>query len=134
MLGIVDFAAVERHACAVFLRVVNELERIIRGAGAPAENADDEIGIVLGELFHCLGAVIDDLQEIGTAGIRHTGEGADDVVVDEFAQLFGRDAAGDIRVEDLEEMAEFFTFGFFAEFLIPEQRLAVLFQFVDEGH
>jgi hypothetical protein len=77
--------------------------------------------------------VINDLQEIRPSRFGHTGERAQNVVVDEFAELLGRDAGIDVRIEDLEEVPETFALCLLAKFFVPQQRLAVLIELVDEG-
>src|SRR6266511_864141 len=132
MLGVVDLAAEQGHARAVFLRVVNEPEGIVGRARAAAEYAHDQVRIVLGQLFHRLWTVIDDFQEDGPPGFRHAGQGAEDVIVEELAQLLRRDAAVHVRVEDFEKMPELLPLRFFTKCLVPKQGLAVLLQVVDE--
>ena len=63
VFGVVDLAAEQGHAGAVFLRFGNQLERVVGRARAAAQNADDQMRVVGHELFHRLRAVIDDLQE-----------------------------------------------------------------------
>ena len=63
VLGVVDLAAEEGDLGAIFLGVVEKLERVTRGAGRAAQDADDEVRVVPDELFHGLGAVIDHLEE-----------------------------------------------------------------------
>src|SRR5690349_17278057 len=133
MLGVVDLAAKQGHARPVFLRVVNQLERIEGGAGTSPENPHNQIWVVLRQLFHSAWTVINNLQESRTTRLRHACEGAENVVIDELAQLFRRDAAVDVRIEDFQEMAEALPFRLFAKFLIPKERSAVLLEVVDEG-
>src|SRR5262249_53457882 len=63
VFGVVDLAAVERDAGAIFLRFADQLERVVGRAGAAAENADYQVRVVADQLFHGLGPVIDHLQE-----------------------------------------------------------------------
>ena len=132
MFRVVDLAAKERDARAVFLGIVDKFEGVVGGAGAAAEDTDDEVGIVLSEFLHRARAVIDDFQKKRAAGFRDAGEAAEDVVVDEFAKLFRRDTAADVRIEDFEEVAEILPLRFFAEFFEGEEGFAVLLEIVDE--
>ena len=61
VLGVVNLATEERHARAVFLRVVDEPEGVVSRARAATEDADHEVRIVLRQLLHRLRTVIDDL-------------------------------------------------------------------------
>src|SRR5207248_1057360 len=53
---------------------------------------------------------------------------------DEFAQLFRRNPTADIGIKDLQEIAEFLSFGLFTECFKREQSLAILLQVVNESH
>ena len=77
--------------------------------------------------------MIDNLQEDGPARFRYAGESPKNVIIDELAKLLRPDAALHVRIKDLEEMPELLPFGFFAKFFVPQQRLAVPFEVVDEG-
>ena len=133
VLGVVDLAAEERHSRTVFLRVVDEAEGVVSRARAAAEDADDEVRVVLCELLHRLRTVIDDLEEDRPSRLRHAGERAQDVVIDELAELLRRDARVHVRIEDFKEVAEALALRLLAELLIPEQGLPVLIEFVDVG-
>src|SRR5258708_4162932 len=99
MLGVVNFAPEKGNPRAILLRIVDQLERVITRAGTAAKHADDEVRIVLRQFLHRARAVIHDFEEDWAARLRHAGQAANDVVVDEFAQALGRDAAGDVRIE-----------------------------------
>src|SRR5439155_3639982 len=96
-----------------------------------AENSDDEIRIILRQFLHRLRSVINDLQKNGPARFRHARQRANDVVVDELAELFRRDPAGHIWIEHFEEVPELLPLRLLAKLLVPQQRLAVLFQAVE---
>ena len=85
MFGVVDFAAKESHARAVFLGVVDQFEGVVGRAGAAAEDADDEVRIVLRQLLHRFRPVINNLQKDRAAGLRHACQRAKNVVVDKLA-------------------------------------------------
>src|SRR4051812_5765940 len=122
MLRIVNLASVERHARAVLLRVVDKFESVVSRARATAQNADDEVRIVLRQFLHCLRSVINDFQKVRPPGFRHTSESAKNVVVDEFTNLFWRNAGIDVGIKDFEEMPKLFPLRFLAKFLVPKQR------------
>src|SRR5207237_677478 len=63
VFGIVDLAAEERHTRAVFPRLAKKLKRVIGRARAAAQDADDEMRIVVNEFLHRLGAVIHHLEK-----------------------------------------------------------------------
>ncbi len=134
MLGVVDLAAKQRDPGAVFLRLVDQLEGVVSRPGAAAEDADHQVRVVLGQLLHRARAVINNLQKERSPRLGHAGQAAEDVVIDEFAELLRRDAAGDVRVEHFQEITELLPFRLFAKFLERQQRLPVRLQLVDERH
>ena len=85
------------------------------------------------ELFHRAGTVIDNLQKKRPAGLWHTCQAADNIVVDKFAQLVRRNAAAHVRIKDLQEITEFLAFGFLTKLFEGQQRFAVLLEVIDEG-
>ena len=90
--ALVDLAAEQRDAGAVFLRFGDQLEGVVGRARAAAENADDQVRIVGDQLLHRLRAVIDDLQETPAGPACATPAGAGDRVVDELRQSARRRA------------------------------------------
>ncbi len=67
MLGEIDLSAEQRDARAVLLRVGDQLEGVVGGAGAAAEDADDQLRIVTDQLAQRLRTVVSDFQEDGPA-------------------------------------------------------------------
>ena len=63
MLCVVDFASEQRNASAIFLGIMDQLESVISGASATAENAHHQIRIVLRQFLHRARAVINNFQE-----------------------------------------------------------------------
>ena len=63
-----------------------------------------------------------DLEEDGPAGGRDAGEGADDQVVDESAEVVRAGVAAGVGVEDFEEVAEDLLLGLDAEILVGLER------------
>jgi len=64
--------------------------------------------------------------------LRHAGERPDDIVVLMNSPSFSADAAADVRVEDLKEIAELLQLSSPRGTSEGEQRFAVLLQVVDE--
>ena len=77
------------------------------------------------QLLHGPGAVIDHFQEDRPALGRDAAEGADNGVVDELRDLAGFDGIGQIRIEDLQEMAKLLALGLKPELLVFFQGFAV---------
>ena len=86
MLRVVNLAPKQRHTRAVFLGVVDELERIVSRPCAAAQNSDDQIRIILREFLHRLRPVIYNLEELRPARIRDACQRTQNVVVDELAE------------------------------------------------
>ena len=66
--------------------------------------------------------MVGDLEEERPARLRHAGERADDHVVDEAADVLRALRTRDVRVEDLEEVAEALALGLEAEVLVGLER------------
>ncbi len=88
------------------MRFGDELERVVRGARAAAENANHEVRVVGDELFHRLGSVIHDLEEQRPAGRGDTCQSAGDGVVDEMRQAGGVEPGRRVGVEDFQKMVK----------------------------
>jgi len=129
---VVDLPSEQGGARAVFLGVMDQFEGVVGRASTTAEDADDEVGVILGELLHGARAVIHDFQKERAASLGHTSQAADDAVIDELAELLRRDAPRDVRIEDLEKVAEVLALGFFAEFFEGDEGSAVLLQIVEK--
>ena len=97
-----------------------------------AKDADDELRIVINQLLHCPGAVIDDLQEERPAGGSHSRERARDRVVDVFWDPPGVHGVRLVRIEHLEKMPKLLSLRFEAERLVLLQRLAIAGRIVVE--
>ena len=122
MFGAVDLSAVEGGLGAVLFRLGQQLERVVGGAGRTAQDSRHQVRIVVGELFHGLGAVIHHLEEDRPAGRGDSGQRASDQVVHEVTQLLGRHSVcRGVGVEDLQEMAEAFLLGLHTEGLVGLQ-------------
>src|SRR6185369_12178975 len=132
MLGVIDLATKESDPRAVFLRVVNQLEGVVSRARAAAQDPDDEIGIVLRQFLHSARAMIDDLEEQRSPGLRNPGQRANDVVVDELAQLLRSDVALNIGIEHFEEVTKLLSLRFLTELFEGGEGFVVLFELVDE--
>ena len=122
---IVDLAAKQGDAGAVLLRLAQQFEGVVGRAGRAAEDADDEMRIVVNQLLHRLRAVVDHLQEQRPALARDAAERADDGVVDEAGQLARLDRLRPVGVEHFEEVAEALALGLQAELLVLLQGGAV---------
>src|SRR5579875_488650 len=122
---IIDFAAKESNAGAVFLGFAQELEGIVGSAGRAAEDTDDQVRIVVDQLLHRLGAVINHLQEERPALAGDAAKRTDDGIVDEAGQLAGLHRLRLVRIEHFEKMTESLTFGFQAKLLVFLQSGAV---------
>src|SRR5882672_9564915 len=133
MFRVVDLSPEQGDPGAVFLGVVNEFESVISRAGAPAEDTDDQVWIVLGQFLHGSGSVINNFQERWPAGLRHPREIADDIVINELAELFRRNSDVHIWIKNLEEISEVLAFSLFAKGLKCEQSIAILLEIVHES-
>src|SRR5512133_2589366 len=134
VLGLIDLPAEKRDARAVLLGVMNKSERIVGGARAASQNPHDQVGIVLRQFLHGTRAVIHYFEENGPPRLRHSRQAPHDVIIDELAQLFRRYAAVNVRVENLEKIAELFALGVLAKVFEGQERLPVLVQVVDKRH
>src|SRR5580704_18966999 len=117
-LGLVNLATKEGRAAAVFANVVNQLERVERGAGRPAQHADDQVRIVVDEFFECPRAVVNHLEKQGPTVSGDAGQSAGNYVIDKCGHLLGRQALRRIGVKDLEKVAKVVTLGLFAKLLV----------------
>lgn len=133
VLGEVDLASEQGDARAVFLRVVDELEGVERGARAAPENADDDIGIIGNEFLERAGAVVGDFEKERTSGAGHAGEGAHDVVVKKGGDGAVGNGGIDVGVEDFEEVAEVLQLGLVAEGVEVFERVVVPVDVVGES-
>ena len=86
------------------------------------------------EFFHRARSVIDHLQERRSPGRSDSGQRPSDHVVDEPRQLIRRDGIGDVRIEDLQEVAELLPLAFFAELFELVEHVCVQLQLVVERH
>ena len=132
-LGEVDLAPEESDLRAVFLRLVDELEAVARGARPAAEHADHEARVVADELVERLRPVVGDLEEPRPLDLGQAREAAHDRVVDEVRDRFLLEAAVDVRVEHLEEVGEAVRRRFLAERPERLERGDIRVEVVGEG-
>src|SRR3954471_11883791 len=78
--------------------------------------------------------MVNNFQEQWPPRFRHARDRSDNVVVDEFTQLFRWYSRLHIRVKHFQEIPEFLLLGFLAELLKRQQRVPILLQIVYEGH
>lgn len=67
MFAVVDHAAVEGCASAVFSGFVELVEGVEGGSAGSAEYSGDEVWVVGGEFFHGAWAVVGDFEEDGSS-------------------------------------------------------------------
>src|ERR1019366_3992024 len=81
--------------------------------------------VVMNQLFHRLGTVVDHLQEDGPALRSDAGQRADDGVVNVIGELARIHRFGTIWIEEFQEMAKALALRLDTKFLVSLQRLAV---------
>ncbi len=133
MFRVVDFAAVQRDARAVFFRVGQHFKSVVGGAGGTAENTGNQIGIVGGELLHKLGAVIHHLEKQWSPGLGDTGQIAHDVIVDKVPEFIGINGVGSVGIKHFEKITKALFLGFKAKLAEDLQNLEVAFQIIVKG-
>ena len=90
--------------------------------------------VVGDQFFHRPWTVIDHFQEGGPSCRRHASQGAGNQVIDKTWCQVGSNGGIDVRIEDFQEVAELFTFGFFSKFFVALKGCQVLFQIVIKGY
>jgi hypothetical protein len=114
MVAVHDLAPEQRRPRSVPARVLEQQEGVVGRAGGAAEDTGDQVRVVRGELLHRARAVVGQLQEqrpdaCGTpASVRATKS------LRKAPGSGGREA-GDVGVEDLEEVAQPGALGFRSE-------------------
>src|SRR3954452_10174715 len=86
------------------------------------------------ELRHGSGPVVNHLEEERPARRGDAGEHPRDHVVDVAGQNIGRDGRGDVRIKNLEEVAELLALRLFTKLMKPLQRGEVGLEVVVKGH
>jgi hypothetical protein len=76
--------------------------------------------------------MIHHLQEEGPPGIGNARQEPQNRIVDKLTQFVGGQATVDIGIKDLQKMPEFLALSLFAKLFIPECRLPILLQVIDE--
>ena len=104
IFGVIDFAAEESDAGAVFFRFTQEFEGVISRAGGAAEDTDDQMRVVVHQLVHGFGAVVHHFEKERTAFGGNSAQGTDNGVVDKLGDLARLNRLGAVGIEDLEKV------------------------------
>ena len=111
VLGEIDLAAKQRDARAILLGVAEQLEGVVGGAGAAAENADDQLRIVTGEFGELFRPVVSHLEKHRPPACRTPARERTTWSLTK-AGISGSDLPGaTFGIEHFEEIAKAFSLG-----------------------
>ncbi len=115
VFSIIDFSSKKRYSSSIFLGIVNELEGIISGPCAPAQNAYNEVGVVLYKLFHETGAVINYLEKYRSGCLGNSCQSSNDIIVNKSAKLISWNTGVYIRIKNFQKISKSFSLCLFSK-------------------
>ena len=133
IFGVVDLATKQRHPGPVLLGLVDQLEGISRGTGRSSEDADHQARVVVDQFLGRPRAVVDHFQEQRASRTGNTRQRASNQVVDESRQHVRRNAVGQVRIEDLQEVPEPLPLGLVPKRPVRLDRLQIVVTIVGKS-